>query len=322
MQVRRWCWRKRKSPRHDRRKAVRYSSLRVWRPRSRRWPRSDRRRYGHRRCPPMRRSPSLRAGMRCSPHFGNRRNGILDLPVVIRCEVTVGFVEEALSKHVDGNDVLPIVHLQAGGAGLMEDGTARLPVTAIIILVADGDRVLSVQAKLASLVIEAPQRGANCHRCDLTRRVLIGPGHTREAAIFRSQSWVELAAEFNVAGVATSRDDHRLACPDAQNVAFVRSLNSGDATGAGDRDRSRSCGVPARSRHQPCGPPLPRGRIRPLPVDRVAAVAANSGSPVCAMSQCIGTACISRGTELPIDVPPKKSGALSANMTPWASSQS
>ena len=54
---------------------------------------------------------------------------VLDLLVVIRCEVAVGFVEEALSEHVDGDDVLPVVHLQAGGAGLMEDGTAGLPVS-------------------------------------------------------------------------------------------------------------------------------------------------------------------------------------------------
>jgi hypothetical protein len=40
------------------------------------------------------------------------------------------------------------------------------------------------------------------------------------------------------------------------------------------------------------------GRISPLPVERVAAVAAGSGLPVCAMIQCIGTACISRGQAL------------------------
>ena len=150
---------------------------------------------------------------------------VLDLLVVIRCEVTFCFVEEALSEHVDGDDVLPVLHLKAGGASLMEDGTARLPVTAVIILVADGEGLGQVQAEFASLVIEAPQRSANGHRGDLTGRILIGPGHAREAAIFRGQAWVELAAEFDVAGMAASRDDHRLACPDAENVAFVHSLN-------------------------------------------------------------------------------------------------
>src|ERR1700733_14329428 len=82
---------------------------------------------------------------------------ILDLLVIIRCEVTVGFVEEALSKHIDGDDVLPVVYLQAGGAGLVEDGTAGLPVTTVIILVADGEGFGQVQAELSSLVIEAPK---------------------------------------------------------------------------------------------------------------------------------------------------------------------
>jgi len=65
-----------------------------------------------------------------------------------------------------------------------------------------------------------------------------------------------------------------------------------------------------------------RGRISPLPEERVFWTDGSAGCPVCTVGQSPTMQCISRGTELPTELPPSSSGALSTNTTPCANSHS
>ncbi len=64
------------------------------------------------------------------------------------------------------------------------------------------------------------------------------------------------------------------------------------------------------------------GHITPAPEDVVVRASGAARRPLCTISQSIGAACCSRGAELPTEMPPPASGALSTNTTPCAFSHS
>jgi len=66
----------------------------------------------------------------------------------------------------------------------------------------------------------------------------------------------------------------------------------------------------------------PRAGIKPFPVVKTVASAGCTGWPVWTKGQSIAQQCISRGTELPTEIPPLVSGAWSVNTTPCSASQS
>jgi hypothetical protein len=55
---------------------------------------------------------------------------------------------------------------------------------------------------------------------------------------------------------------------------------------------------------------------QPLPVVKTVASDGCTGWPVWTKGQCIAQQCISRGAELPTEIPPRVSGAWSVNTTP------
>ena len=79
--------------------------------------------------------------------------------VVVRDELLPGLVVEPLAEHVHQDNVLPIPHPQARGAGAIKDGTARHPLEiAVAILTSDLSGLGNIRAEFAGLVVQAPQR--------------------------------------------------------------------------------------------------------------------------------------------------------------------
>ena len=89
------------------------------------------------------------------------------------------------------------------------------------VLAADELRLAQHRPELTGLVIETPERRADGHRGQFAARVLIGPGHAAERAIFLREARVEHAAKVDVSGRAAGADDDGFAGSNAQDFAVV-----------------------------------------------------------------------------------------------------
>src|SRR5437879_3546724 len=86
----------------------------------------------------------------------------------------------------------------------------------ITVLAADAAGFRHHPAKLAALVVSAPQRSPDRHRRQLAACVLGRVGFTSDAAILFGEARIEDAPEFDVAGRASRPDDNRFARPHAE----------------------------------------------------------------------------------------------------------
>ncbi len=196
---------------------------------------------------------------------------------------------------------------------------------AVAVLAADHAGLGEGRAEFAGLVVEAPQRRADRHRGQLAAGVLVGPGHAGEAAIFLGQARVEHAAEVDIAGRAAGGDDRppcgRGCCSVVPVVVDARCRARGPAFGASRWIAVILCS--SRISTPAFCAAASSGRIRPLPEEQV--VGEPPDRPACRSAPAASPStaqCISRGTELPTELPPRASGALSTKTTPCASSHS
>lgn len=128
------------------------------------------------------------------------------------------FVVEALPGLVHNDRVLPVAHIEARMVlDAREDRRLRRP-TDVVRANADHRTLAKRTVAVHGLVGRAPERRADRHRGEFARAVLRRI-FFRGAGVFGSQARVEDAAEFDVPGVPSRRDDDRL--PGVHRHGFV-----------------------------------------------------------------------------------------------------
>src|SRR5262249_6551244 len=145
---------------------------------------------------------------------------ILAIPVVVRrtwidlvAQVTVGriafgFVVKPLADLVHQDQVLPILHVEAGGTHERKNRTFNLPHD-VIILRGEGTLGANGGTVFQGLIDQTPQGGPNCHGGELTTGILITIRFTSDLD-HRGHPRVEHAAKVYVTGAASGGDDDRL----------------------------------------------------------------------------------------------------------------
>ena len=121
--------------------------------------------------------------------------------------VALGLVVKSFAHLVDENQILPILHIEAGSAHQRKNRALQFPGRVIVF---GRERALGAhgRAVFQSLVGKTPQRSADRHRRELAAGVLKSIGLAADLE-HRSQARIEHAAKIYIAGTAAGGDNHR-----------------------------------------------------------------------------------------------------------------